>query len=142
MNRQRTMIAAFCVLALGLALSMPQDGHSASVQRVSATSLAAPPAKCCYNPCIIYRQARPCRKICCDGKPPIKTVLTVQDPCACACHVDVPVCLPSCCKGEPYVKSRCGVFCRGVVVYKWCCGYKLVVTFKKCGDIVVTSVGR
>ena len=65
--------------------------------------------------------------------------MKVADPCCCKTCYDIPICLPACCKGEPCVTDRCGALCKGVVVYKWCCGYKVKVVIKKCGDIVVTS---
>ncbi|MCE9548713.1 MAG: hypothetical protein K8T25_24815 [Planctomycetia bacterium] len=102
--------------------------------------------KCCAKPCIEYRTKRPCRKACCDCgcdcKPPQKEKLTVKDPCCCtACPIEVPVCLPACCKGKPCVSDRCGVLGRGVVTYTWCNGYTLTVTFKNCGDVLVTYYG-
>jgi len=73
--------------------------------------------------------------------PPKKIVLVVKDPCYCDCSLEVPICLPSCCKGEPCVTSRCGVLCRGVVTYKWCCGFRVKVIFRNCGDVLVVSYG-
>lgn len=96
--------------------------------------------KCCYNPCIEYRHVHRWKKACC-GCGTMNMVLTVEDPCKCGCARDVPVCIPCCCTGEPCVKSRCGLLGRGVVTYEWCCGYKLTVAFKKCGDVVVTYFG-
>lgn len=102
---------------------------------------APPVTKCCNAPCIDYRYRRPCRKVCCECAPPQKLTLCVPDPCCCNSSVKVPVCVPSCCKGKPCVSDRCGLLGRGVVTYQWCCGYKLTVTFKKCGDVTVTYFG-
>jgi hypothetical protein len=91
---------------------------------------------CC--PCIEYRHhGRPI--CCCDCNAPadIKTVLLVKNPATC-CTVPIPVCLPGCCTDEPCVRSRCGVLGRGVVHYDYCCGVKIIVTFRACGDIVVS----
>jgi hypothetical protein len=98
-------------------------------------------AGCCNAPCITYLTKRPCRKACCGCEPPISTVLTVPVPRECDSYFEVPVCIPACCCGEPTVKCRKGVFNCGVVTYRWCCGYKLTVTFKKCGDVLVTYYG-
>jgi hypothetical protein len=100
-----------------------------------------PAPTCCPTPCITYRHAIFCRKVCCDScQPNIQTVLKVKDPCTC-CTVDVPVCLPPCCKGEPEVCSWCGAFGRSNVSYDYCCGVTVVVTFKRCGDVLVTYRG-
>lgn len=96
--------------------------------------------KCCYNPCIKYRHVHRWKKVCC-GSGTINTVLMVEDPCKCGCAIEVPVCIPACCTGEPCVKSRCGLLGCGVVTYEWCCGYKLTVKLKKHGDVVVTYFG-
>jgi hypothetical protein len=99
-----------------------------------------PPAPCCPTPCITYRHLF--RPICCCGCPapePIKTVLTVKNPCTCACcEVAIPVCLPGCCTGEPTVDCHHGLFACGVVKYDWCCGVSVVVKFKHNGEVIVT----
>jgi hypothetical protein len=103
-------------------------------------SCATPVKNCCPEPCIRYID-RTCGKTCCgDCKPPIKTVLKVVNPVTC-CPVDVPVCLPACCEGCPAVDSKCGLLCRGVVTYDWCCGYRVVVRFDRCGDVTVVYRG-
>lgn len=100
------------------------------------------PCVCCPTPCIKYRHALlPLCKPCCDPcKPPIKAVLAVKNPCTC-CPVEVPVCLPSCCCGEPKVSCRKAVLGAGVVTYDWCCGVSVTVRFDKCGDVLVTYHG-
>ena len=95
---------------------------------------------CCPKPCIRYID-RTCHKPCCgDCKPPIKTVLKVVNPATC-CPVEVPVCLPACCDGCPVVDGHSGLLCRGVVTYDWCCGYRVVVRFDRCGDVTVVYRG-
>lgn len=95
---------------------------------------------CCYNPCIKYVDA--CRaKRCSDCGPKIETVLLVKDPCTC-CLVQVPVCIPACCCGEPCVDARIGLLGTGKVFFKWDCGYELKVAFAKTGDIKVVYLGR
>jgi hypothetical protein len=76
---------------------------------------------------------------CCD--PPVQTILKVKDPCTC-CEVEVPVCLPACCKGEPTVCCGVGFLGRDVVAYEWCCGFSVRVAFKHSGDLIVTTWGR
>lgn len=84
---------------------------------------------CCYNPCIKYRGEHKLKRFCCGCEcPTFETVtITVQDPANCGCSVDIPICMPTCCKGEPCIDSRCGLFDRGVVWLKWCCGFKVRV---------------
>jgi hypothetical protein len=95
--------------------------------------------KCCYEPCISYCY-RHCRRVCCDCRPPVKAVLKVVDP-RCCCYLDVPVCLPACCEGEPCITSRCALFGRSIVEYSWCCGVKVRMVIAKCGDVRVTYFG-
>lgn len=100
-----------------------------------AAKPAAPAAKAGCAP------KQNCCQPCCDNRPPVKTVLHVVNPLTC-CTVDVPVCLPACCEGEPTVCSRCGIIlCRSVVTYDWCCGYRVIVRFRACGDVVVAYRG-
>jgi hypothetical protein len=105
----------------------------------------APPCGpvCCPTPCIKYRHAlldlgRLCRDKCC--KPPVKLVLATKNPCTC-CPVDVPVCLPGSCCGEPIVDCRKSVIGEGIVTYEWCCGVSVVIRYKKCGEVLVTYRG-
>ncbi len=95
----------------------------------------------CKPACITYRYKGRCRRTCCGCEPNIETVLTVPDcrRCGCGCFA-VPVCIPGCCTDVPCVKSRCALFGRGVAVYTWCCGYKIVVNITKCGDVIVTQI--
>ncbi|MDG2408259.1 MAG: hypothetical protein P8M53_04535 [Pirellulales bacterium] len=138
------MLFAVSLFAVSSIADAADGGQEKSA---SAAAEKAPEAKeceeekaaCCPAPCITYRQRGRCRKVCCGCDPPVKTTLKVADPCCCKTCYDIPICLPACCKGEPCVTDRCGALCKGVVVYKWCCGYKVKVVIKKCGDIVVTS---
>jgi hypothetical protein len=67
-------------------------------------------------------------------------VLQVVDPCCC-CYVEVPVCLPACCEAVPTVCSRHGLFGRRIVDYSWCCGYRIKIVFRRCGDLTVHCYG-
>lgn len=106
-------------------------------------SCAPAPCVCCPTPCIKYRHAvldvcRLCRPKCC--KPPLKLVLQTKNPCTC-CPVDVPVCLPGCCCGEPVVTCRKTLLGEGIVTYDWCCGVSVSIRYKKCGEVLVTYRG-
>lgn len=131
------VLSALLVLAVFVAVSQPA---SAAIVRANTTTTAkaADPSKCCYKPCITYHEAG-CGKRCCSSGPKTEMILRVQDPKSC-CTVDVPVCVPACCKGTPCVSTRCALFCRGVVWYDWDCGFSVKVVFKHCGDLVVTTV--
>jgi hypothetical protein len=100
-------------------------------------SCCAPVPVCCPQPCITYQHRGLCKVKCCGCEPPVKTVLNVTNPCTC-CPVAIPVCLPSCCTGCPDVNARGALFGDGVVSYNWCCGVRVTVRFKHCGDVVVT----
>ena len=95
---------------------------------------------CCPTPCMKYRHCGP--KLCCGCEPPAQEVtFKVKNPCT-GCETDVTVCMPACCKGEPEICCGTGLFRRDVVNYEWCCGYRVKVVFKKCGDLLVTTWGR
>jgi len=98
---------------------------------------------CCEKPCIVYRHHGRCRRACCTCAPPVKTVLLVKNPADCReCYVEVPVCIPACCTQPPCVDGRCGLFGRGVVDYDYCCGFRIRVIFRRCGDVVVHYFGH
>ena len=81
------------------------------------------------------------RKTCCDPcLEPIKTTLTVCHPCT-GCEIEVPVCLPGCCTGDPTSCDRSTLIGAGLTRFEWCCGYSVVVRYKRCGDITVISRG-
>ena len=76
------------------------------------------------------------RALACHGK--TDTVLGVDNPCdGTDCLYAVPVVLPGCCTGEPRVRSRRGLFGRGVVEYTWPGGYEVEVIFRLRGDLAV-----
>jgi hypothetical protein len=139
------------VVAIGAGRADARQARAELVRLKAASAASADPScctpappccpqPCCSQPCIRYID-RTCHKPCCgDCKPPVQTVLKVVNPITC-CPVDVPVCLPACCEGCPAVDSRCGLLCRGVVTYDWCCGYRVVVRFDRCGDVTVVYRG-
>lgn len=121
-------------------IAPPTKARLASFAKTSPEECCAPQPVCCPEPCITYRHRGP--KLCCGCcEPPVQTILKVKDPCTC-CEVDVPVCLPACCKGEPTVCCGVGFLGRDVVEYEWCCGFSVRVAFKRSGDLIVTTWGR
>lgn len=141
--------AALAAFALNDADNAIAAGRLASFRAAKAANLAAanaatlnpscaPPVACCPAPCITYRHHGP--KICCGCTPPVETVLVVKDPCTC-CPVQIPVCLPSCCTGEPTICCHKGFLGRDVVSYEWCCGFSVDIRFLRSGDIVVVTRG-
>ncbi|MES1213145.1 MAG: hypothetical protein ABUL64_01025 [Singulisphaera sp.] len=143
-RRGLSLLIAVATVIIGNSWARHADAALTRLRAASAVvadpSCATPAPNCCPAPCIRYVD-RTCGKTCCNNcKPPIKTVLKVVNPVTC-CPVDVPVCLPACCEGCPAVDSRCGLLCRGVVTYDWCCGYRVVVRFDRCGDVTVVYRG-
>ena len=150
MFKQRTVFAALSMGAfLVIAQTQPAEARTnpepVAVRLVSLATAnlgdcCAPQPACCQKPCITYRHRGP--KLCCGCcQPPVPTVLSVKNPCTC-CEIEVPVCLPACCTGEPKVCRGTGLFGRDVVEYEWCCGFSVRVAFKHCGDLIVTTWGR
>jgi hypothetical protein len=109
-----------------------------SAEPIPAPSPTGP--ACCPKPCITYHHHGP--KLCCDCcKPPVETTLKVKPPCS-DCEIDVVVCVPGCCTGEPTVCQGTGFLGRPIIEYEWCCGYRVRVAFKHCGDVLVNTWGR
>ena len=87
-----------------------------------------------------YVQHCPHRKTCCGCGSSYQTILTVIDPVTC-CPIDVPVCLPTCCTGQPASSGRKGLLVRGVTSYSWCCGYTVRIVVGHHGNVVVHYYG-
>jgi len=133
------------VAALVMFLSVSQADAArfrlvAAADDAAAAEAAGP---CCPDPCIIYRHIHKHGRTCCkcECKPPVKATLSVPDPCQCDCAYDVNVCLPACCTGEPTVCKGCDLLGRPTVTYSWCCGFTVKASFRRCGDLLVTSIG-
>lgn len=107
----------------------------ASPAPVAVVASCAP--KCC-PPSICYRHHKGCG--CFDPCKRMEMVLQVKQPCTC-CLVDVPVCIPACCTGNPTVCCYKGFLRRDVVEYSWPCGFCLKVVFDRCGDVTVHYYG-
>lgn len=130
-------VAAATAFLVALALVQPASANSAALKSAGA---CCTPTEICKEPrCIAYKSHRflRCKWDCCNTQ---KVVLQVPDYCCC-CLVEVPVCIPACCSGEPTVCTHCGHFGRSVVEYSWCCGYHLKVIFDRCGNVTVHSYG-
>ena len=143
MNWQKTGSFVLAAMVAALLLSSVSGDAQARLFKSEATTVAAKATTtggACYQPCIRYKHHRGC-KVCCGCEAPVKTVLVVKDPCCCGCSVEVPVCLPSCCTGEPCVTCRPGMFGRSIVEYSWDCGYLVRVVFTRHGDLIVHSYG-
>lgn len=132
-------------LAALLAVAALVPGQSAEAA-LRARRAAAEPSCCepapicapvCKTPNICYRDRTRCNPCCDPCAPKVQDVLTVCDPCT-GCPVAVPVCLPACCTGCPEVCARGALIGRGVVTYRWCCGFTATVRFDRCGDVLVT----
>ncbi|WP_425619230.1 hypothetical protein NA78x_002968 [Anatilimnocola sp. NA78] len=106
---------------------------------VAAPSCAPVCAPKCCPPCISYRHHKGCK--CFDPCKTVELILHVKDPCTC-CLVEVPVCMPVCCSGDPEVCCHKGFMGRQVVEYSWACGFSLKVVFDRRGnDVVVHYYG-
>ena len=116
----------------------PADPNAYGVYTPGPVIYAGPVAPAYPTPCVSYRYAGLRSVKCC--LPPMKTCLTVMDPCTC-CPVSIPVCLPGCCCGEPCVSKRNGLFAKGIVTYDWACGVSVTVRFQRAGDVLVTYRG-
>jgi hypothetical protein len=72
--------------------------------------------------------------------PPIKLVLQVCHPCT-GCKIEIPVCLPACCIGEPCVRFQDTIIGEGKTVFEWKCGHKVVVRYTHSGGYHVHERG-
>ena len=114
------MLCAIMLLAIPATAAAADGGHEKAAEASEAKPCESEEkAACCPEPCITYRQRGRCRKVCCGCDPPVKTTLKVADPCCCKTCYDIPICLPACCKGEPCVKDRCGVYVKCIRCGCW-----------------------
>jgi hypothetical protein len=64
--------------------------------------------------------------------------LEVTNPAECdGCCYWVSAQVPACCAGEPIRAGRVGILGRGVVEYRWSCGWTVKVVFRTRGDVVI-----
>ena len=124
-NVQPTKSAKVATAPAARVVSSAKTTTTTVAKATTTAPCATAPAKCCPQPSISYRNG--IGSACAYGcKPPVQTVLTVKDPCTC-CPVQVPVCIPACCTDEPTVGCRGTILGRGVVLYDWCCGFRVAV---------------
>jgi hypothetical protein len=136
--KKTTAVATTTKMATAKAATAATAKVATTVTTKAVTTPCATPAPTCPQPCISYRNG--IGSLCAYGcKPPVQTVLTVKDPCTC-CEVQVPVCIPACCTGEPTVGCKNTIIGRGVVFYDWC-GFSVAVRFDRCGNVLVTYRG-
>jgi hypothetical protein len=71
----------------------------------------------------------------------IDLVMVTKNP-ADGCYYEIPLCIPACCTGDPVVSGGRGIFGRGVVEYRWSCGFRAIVKFRQVlGDVRVDYEG-
>lgn len=104
--------------------------------------VTAPLGKFPCQPKITYRH-HGCqkRRHCCCCELPYQVVLPVVDP-ACGNLIQIPVNVPPQCVNVPWQKDRPGLFCRGVSIFEWPCGYRVKVVLLHKGDVVVHTFGQ
>lgn len=128
-------VMAVVVAALAVTLVASQSSSTQAAGLLSkATKVQGPHGAGCCLPC--------CQPQVCYGNTPkpcceyVTQIIQVCHPCT-GCVVDVPVCVPCDCVGIPNCCSEGTLFGAGRNVYTWCCGYKVVVRFARCGDMTV-----
>ena len=68
-------------------------------------------------------------------------IMLTKDPTG-TCAYEIPMCIPACCVGDPLISERRGIFGRGIVEYRWACGFRAIVKFRHVlGDIRVDYEG-
>ena len=121
------VVAALIVLAFGSSAEARLVWRTQPPPAVApAPPAAAAPKVSCAPAC------NPCQKM--------NIILQVKDPCTC-CIVEVPVCIPVCCTGNPSVCCHRGFLGRQIVTYSWCCGVSVDIIFKRNGCYIVRYCG-
>lgn len=91
------------------------------------------------TPPIEYDTDHDARKMYRSGK--IDIVMLTKNP-ADGCAYEIPICIPACCEGDPQVSGGRGLLGRGVVEYRWACGFRAIVKFRQIlGDVKVEYEG-
>jgi hypothetical protein len=91
------------------------------------------------TPPIEYDTDRDARRMYRAGK--FDLVVLTKDPTR-NCAYEIPLTVPSCCVGDPKVSSGRGIFGRGVVEYRWACGFRAIVKFRHImGNVKVEYEG-
>lgn len=133
-------VAALFVLAFGsiaeahlVKRALQPAPESPSDQKPAPAPMPAP------APAVVVH-APSCAPVCMPCPPKMNVVLQVKDPCTC-CLVEVPVCIPACCTGNPSVCCHRGFLGRQIVTYSWSCGISVDIIFKRNGCYVVRYCG-
>ena len=79
------------------------------------------------TPPIDYDTDHDARKMYRTGK--IDLVMLTTDPTS-NCTYEIPMCIPACCVGDPKISDGRGIFGRGIVEYRWACGFRAIVKFR------------
>jgi hypothetical protein len=91
------------------------------------------------TPPIDYDTDHDARRMYRTGK--IDLIMLTKDPTG-DCAYEIPMCIPACCVGDPQIAERRGIFGRGIVEYRWACGFRAIVKFRHVlGDIRVDYEG-
>ena len=116
-------------------IPMPQSAPPA----IEGPVVEGPPVDVKPTPPIEYDTDRDARKMYRTGK--IDLVMLTKNP-ADGCAYEIPMCIPACCEGEPSVSGGRGILGRGIVEYRWACGFRAIVKFRPIrGDVEVEYEG-
>ncbi|MDA7979565.1 MAG: hypothetical protein MPJ50_12435 [Pirellulales bacterium] len=133
MKAIRVLATVLVVMAAFAALNATSSDAQAEFRGKVARSHGGGCTLPCCAPRICYGNSpRPC---CCTEL--VTVMLDVCHPCT-GCPIQVPVCVPCDCVATPPAACDQGtLFGAGRTVFTWCCGYKVVVRYKRCGDVTV-----
>jgi hypothetical protein len=123
------MLAVLGVMASVASAAGPVQSPVQAPVQAPSLKVVVEEVPVCSNRCINYVRLRPRLEPC---GPHHEIVILVKDNWAC-CYVEVPMCLPNCCLGEPQM-CRKGLH---VVEYSWTSGYKVRVILAKNGKVFV-----
>jgi hypothetical protein len=116
-------------------IPMPQGAAPA----VQAPVVEGPPIDVKPTPPIEYDTDGDARKMYRTGK--IDLIMLTKNP-ADGCAYEIPICIPACCIGDPTVSGGRGILGRGIVEYRWACGFRAIVKFRHIrGDVEVEYEG-
>lgn len=146
MSVRRLVLRCILCMVMAVACVVFTPATSSSADELIYPSNSTVVAEPFCPPCVKYVHHRTILKTCrgCSSccLPPITAILPVQDPNCCTRCLNIPVCLPACCCDVPKCSASRGLLGRGRVTYTWCCGYRVVVVFRKNGEVIVHSHGR
>jgi hypothetical protein len=130
--------------AKGKLVAEPTPAVLGATNNAQVQPLPAPPSveegiEVRPTPPIEYDTDKDARRMYRSGK--IELVMVTKDPTS-GCAYEIPICIPACCVGDPLVSAKTGIFGRGVVEYRWACGFRAIVKFRHVlGDVKVEYEG-